>query len=56
MTATSEEGPVTVSLQVELPGELHRQLKATAALNSMTLRAAVIQASAEWVDGHQPPQ
>jgi hypothetical protein len=39
----------TVGINLPLPRDLHRQLKARAASNGLTVRQAVIEAVIDWV-------
>jgi hypothetical protein len=48
--ATAAEDTETVKLQVEgFPGELRRELKATAARRGMTMQDASVQAIRNWI-------
>jgi hypothetical protein len=49
--APAQTTPETVSINVPLPGELHRQLRIKAITEGLSLKDAVITAIAEWVDG-----
>lgn len=44
-----------VNLQVMIPDDMHRRLKATAALNGLTMRNAVMEALGSWCTRNQVP-
>jgi hypothetical protein len=48
-------GSDTLPLQVEVPADMHRRFKATAALNGKTMREATMEALTAWMDTHSSP-